>query len=102
MYKLVVAQLAHQNLDNIVSYIAVQLANRAAASDFLDEVDRCYDYLRSNPMMYSKCGDSRLGKLGYRKVVIRNYILVYKVDEISKTVIVLRFFYGARDYAKLI
>lgn len=53
-------------------------------------------------MMYSKCGDSRLEKEGYRKAVIKNYILVYKVGEIGKTVIVLRFFYGARDYAILI
>jgi len=35
MYKLIVTELAHQDLDNIVSYIAVQLANPAAASNFL-------------------------------------------------------------------
>jgi hypothetical protein len=40
MYKLVVTELAHQDLDNIVSYIAIQLANPAAASDFLDKVDK--------------------------------------------------------------
>lgn len=102
MYKLVVTELAHQDLDSIVSYIAVQLANPAAASDFLDDVDKCYGYLKSNPMMYSKCNDSRLEKEGYRKAVIKNYILVYKVDESAKRVSVLRFFYGARDYAKLI
>lgn len=102
MYKLIVTEFAHQDLDNIVSYIAVQLANTAAASDFLDEVERCYGYLKSNPMMYSKCDDSRLKKYGYRKAVIKNYILVYKVDEIGKTVVALRFFYGSRDYARLI
>jgi plasmid stabilization system protein ParE len=44
MYKLVVTELAHQDLDNIVSYIAIQLANPVAASDFLDKVDKCYGY----------------------------------------------------------
>jgi plasmid stabilization system protein ParE len=39
MYKLIVSELAHQDLDKIVSYIAVKLANPTAASDFLDEVD---------------------------------------------------------------
>lgn len=92
MYKLIVTELAHRDLDNIASYIAVQLANSPAASDFFDKVDRCYGYLERNPME----------KEGYRKAVIKNYILVYKVDEIGKTVIVLRFFYGARDYTKLI
>jgi mRNA-degrading endonuclease RelE of RelBE toxin-antitoxin system len=41
-------------------------------------------------------------KEGYRKAVIKNYILLYKVDETAKTVSVLRFFYGARDYMKLV
>lgn len=102
MYKLVVTELAHQDLDDIVAYIAVQLANPAAASDFLDEVDKCYGFLKSNPMMYSKCNDRRLEKEGYRKAVIKNYILIYKVDKSVNTVSVLRFFYGARDYANLI
>lgn len=102
MYKLIVTELAHQDLDNIISYIAVQLANPTAASDFLDEVDKCYGYLKSNPMMYSKCQDNRLGKEGYRKAVVKNYIIVYKVDEKSETVSILRFFYGTQDYAKLI
>lgn len=102
MYKLIVTELAHQDLDNIVSYIAVQLANPTAASDFLDEVDKCYGYLKRNPLMYSKCQDSRLEKEGYRKVVVKNYIIIYKVDENDKKVNILRFFYGAQDYAKLI
>jgi plasmid stabilization system protein ParE len=102
MYKLIVTELAHQDLDNIVSYIADQLANPAAASNFLDEVDKCYGYLKNNPLMYSKCQDSRLEKEGYRKAVLKNYIIIYKVDEDAKKVSILRFFYGAQDYAKLI
>lgn len=36
MYKLLVSKLTHQHLDNIVSYIAVQLANPKAAGDYFD------------------------------------------------------------------
>ncbi len=102
MYKLIVSELAHQDLDNIISYIAIQLANPTAASDFLDEVDKCYGYLKGNPMMYAKCQDKRLEKEGYRKALIKNYVLVYKINETSKTVSILRFFYSAQDYVKLI
>ncbi|WP_430016628.1 type II toxin-antitoxin system RelE/ParE family toxin [Paenibacillus naphthalenovorans] len=52
--------------------------------------------------MYPKCQDNRLEKEGYRKAVIKNYILVYKVDEGAEKVVILRFFYGAQDYNKLI
>ncbi|MDD4802147.1 MAG: type II toxin-antitoxin system RelE/ParE family toxin [Syntrophomonas sp.] len=58
MYKLKVSELAHQDLDKVVSYIAVQLANPKAAGDFLAELDKCYGYLRSNPLMYAKCQEA--------------------------------------------
>lgn len=102
MYKLVVSELAHRDLDNIVSYIAVQLANPIAATHFLDEVEKCYGYLKSNSLMYERCHDACLEKEGYRKAIIKNYVLVYKVDEAVKAVIIYRFFYGAQDYVKLI
>jgi len=62
MYKLIVSELAHQDLDNIISYIAVQLVNPIAATAFLDEVDKCFGYLKSNPMIYEKCQDKLLEK----------------------------------------
>jgi len=102
MYKLIISEFAHQDLDSIVSYIAVQLANPMAASGFLDEVEKCYDYLKGNPMMYEKCQDKRLVKDGYRRAMIKNYLLVYKINEDLQTVGILRFFYSAQDYVKLI
>lgn len=102
MYRLVITELAHEDLDNIVSYIAVQLNNPVAAANFLDEVERCYGFLKSNPLIYERCHDVRLETEGYRKATINNYVLVYKVDETVKTVIIYRFFYGAQNYILLI
>jgi toxin ParE1/3/4 len=102
MYKLIVSELAHQDLDGIVSYVAVELSNPIAAKNFLDEVTKCYDYLKTNPFMYEKCDNKRLKKEDYRKALIKNYLLIYKVDEDSKVVSIIRFFYGAQDYINLI
>ena len=88
MFELVVSESAHEDLDNIISYIAVKLASPIAATGRLQEVARCYDV--------------RLAKEGYRKATLKNYVLVYKVDEAAKAVVVYRFFYGAQDYVKLI
>lgn len=52
--------------------------------------------------MYERCYDAFLEKKGYRKATINNYVLVYKVEEAARTVIIHRFFYGAQDYVKLI
>ena len=102
MYKLLISELAHQDLDSIVSYIAVQLANPKAAGDFLDEVTACYGFLKNNPMMYEQCQVRGFGKEEYRKAIIKNYVLVYKINESSRTVSIMRFFYGAQEYMKLL
>lgn len=102
MYKLVITELAQSDLDDIVSYIAVNLANPSAASDFLDEVEKCYAHLKNNPFIYAKSDDIRLEREGYRKALIKNYLLMFKINREQNTVIVYRFFYGARDYLKLL
>lgn len=102
MYKLIISELAHIDLDHIVSYIAVELANPMAAANFLDEVEKCYGYLKTKPLIYECSHDSLLSKLGYHKVNIKNYVLIYRVDETAAAVTIYRFFYGAQDYMKLI
>ena len=102
MYKINVSELAHHDLDRIASYITVNLASPMATTNFLDEVEKCYDHLKHNPYMYAKCQNMRLKKEEYRKIPIKNYLLVYKIIEKNKTVNILRFFYGAQDYLKLI
>ena len=39
-----------------------------------------------------------LAQKGYRKVLIKNYVLVFKVNEAKKVVTIYRLFYGAEDY----
>ena len=102
MYKLIVTEAAHQDLDNIVAYISVQLSNPKSAGEFANAVTACHGFLKNNPVMYERCQDGRLRQEGYRKAVIKNYVLVYKINEASKTVSIMRFFYGAQDYTKLI
>jgi toxin ParE1/3/4 len=102
MFKLLITELAHQDLDDIVSYISVQLGNVGAAARLLDDLDQCYSHLRENPQMFELCRDHHLAASGYRKVPINNYVLIYKVDNNKSTVTILRIFYGGRDYPNII
>lgn len=101
-YKIVETELALQDLDRILAYIALALANPPAASDFADAVDACYSDLEEMPLMYGFCSDPRLRAMQYHKAVIKNYVMVYKVDEVEKAVHILRFFHGRQDYENLI
>lgn len=102
MYELNISELANSDLDEIVSYIAEKLLNPKAASDFLNEVEKCYSYLETNPYIYAICSEPELIMKGYRKAQIKNYLVVFSVDDDTKTVNILRFFYGARNYYDLL
>ena len=101
-YKIVETQLAGQDLDSILEYIALSLANPSAAAAFADKVEKCYLGLQSMPMMYELCRDKHLRAFGYRKVSIGNHIMIYKINELDKTVVIMRFFYGRQDYKRLL
>ena len=100
MYELLLTDAAGQDLDSIVEYIAVKLSNPSAASAFLDSVEKCFVILRKTPLAYAECLDKVLQSKRYRKAVINNYVLIYRVDADTRSVYILRFFYGAQDYAK--
>ena len=101
-YDLFVTEAAHEDLEEVLSYIAGDLANPGAAANLLDQVEACYEQLKDFPALYESCHDLQLRNLGYRKVVIGNFVLVYQPAEAEKRVYILRFFYGGRDYEKLI
>ena len=101
-YKIIETELAQQDLNDIVDYIICSLENPSAAATLLDEVEACYNTLERHPMVFEACHDPHLKALNYRKAIIRNYIMIYKVSEPTRTVSVMRFFHGRQDYEKLI
>lgn len=101
-YKLVVSKPAENDLEDILQYISKDLSVPKAASDFLDEVLKCYDNVSETPLMYALCDNDRLKGKKYRKAIIKNYIMFYRVDETSNTVYIMRFLYGRRDYINLL
>ena len=48
-YQYRLSQKAEADLDGIVSYIAVELSNPQAASDFVDKLGKVIDEIRSFP-----------------------------------------------------
>jgi plasmid stabilization system protein ParE len=101
-FKLVVSEDAHNDIDEIVSYMVNELQSPQAASHFLDDVEQAYIRIADNPYLFALCSDKRLQELGYHKVVIKNYLVLYREDEETNTIYVVRIVYGGCDYAKLL
>ncbi|MCL1914055.1 MAG: type II toxin-antitoxin system RelE/ParE family toxin [Eubacteriaceae bacterium] len=98
MYKKRVSGLADSDLRRIIGYIKHSLFAPGAASSFMGAVQECYGRLEKKPYIYALCNDERLAREGYRKAPVKNYVLIYKIDEEAKAVDIYRFFFGAEDY----
>ncbi len=101
-YKIVISKEAHKDIDDIVNYIAIELANPTAATSFLDDVEKSYTEVLNNPRMYSLCQDARLSREGYRKIVIKNYLVLYRIDDEAKKIFIVRIIYGGRNYPEFV
>ncbi len=98
MFRLVITEAAHDDLDEALAYIATVLENPAAAIALTDEVETVYRAIRAHPEAHPFCDSPRLTAMGYRKAAVKNYLFVFRVDSTGKRVIVLRFFHQTQDY----
>jgi len=98
MFTLEITASAEDDLDSITDYLGFELSNPSAVTAFLDEVDRVSDSLQDDPELFPLCRDSHLADLGYRKAVVRAYVMIYEIDTAVQCVRVLRFFHGSEDY----
>lgn len=101
-YKLQITERAEELLDQILNYIFYNLKNEQAGKHLLDEMERIYDRLETEPMQFPICRDSYLANKGYREAIIHrmNYIVVFIVD--SNIVHILGVFHSLEDYSRKI
>ncbi len=102
VYKIIETNLAGQDLDNILNYIMTELHNHTAAKNLLNDIEQRYALLEQNPFMYALCQTPKLNSLGYHKVAIKNYIMIYKIDKSDNIVYIMRFFHGMQNYEELL
>lgn len=102
MYKIVITNLAENDLKDAISYISNELKNKTAAKNLLDETESVINSLSDMPDRYPVVRDTALAAQGIRMINIRNYSAFYVVREESNSVTVLRFLYSRRDWINIL
>lgn len=92
---------AESDLDGIVSYMAVELANPQAASDFVDKLKDNIDEARAFPESGSLVDNELLQVENLRKKLIGNYIMYYLPDMREKIIYILRIVYGKQNITEI-
>jgi addiction module RelE/StbE family toxin len=87
-YKTRTLLTAQRDLETIDEYLSQFYASTAAK--FFEKYDRQTLLLEDNPYMGATYKD-------YRRLVVFEFLVFYKVDEDSKTVSIYRVIHGSRD-----
>lgn len=95
-------QKADVDLDDIVGYMAVELANPKAASDFVDKLQEVIEEARSFPESGSLVVNEFVPTTEVRKKLVANYIMYYLPDSAEKMIFVLRIVYGRRNVDEIL
>ena len=97
-YQIRLLRIAEEDLTEIISFIAAD--NPVAANTIADKIEKDIELLSENPMIGRIPRDEDIKTLGYRYIIVQNYIVFYTIEE--KTIFIHRILHGTRDYKTLL
>ncbi len=99
-YKRKILKEAAREYREIVRYLATVLGSPDAARGFMDEFDYQLDLACAMPELYGLSRMKELAALGYRSMLVKNYVALYKIE--GNVVVIAHIFHQSQDYAKLV
>jgi len=90
--------IAEEDFTEIISFIAAD--NTKAVLNLADKIEKNLELLSENPLLGKSPVDSDLKFLGYRYLIIDNYIIFYTIEK--RTILIHRILHSARNYKSLI
>ncbi len=97
-----VSEPAENDLRDIVRYIASQLSAPISALSMMELLEEAMAGLSDMPQRCPLVEDERLSQMGYRKLIVKNYVVFFSIDEKTKVVDVERILYGRRDWLRIL
>jgi toxin ParE1/3/4 len=97
-YQIRLLRIAEEDFTEIISFIADD--NPTAAEAMAVKIEKNIELLVENPMLGRIPKDEDIKNLGYRYIIVQNYIIFYTIEE--KTILIHRILHGARNYKSLL
>jgi len=93
-YQIRLLRIAEEDFTEILKFIADD--NPTAAESIATKIEKNLELLSDNPHLGRIPRDEEIRNLGYRYIIVQNYIIFYTIEE--KTIFIHRILHGARDY----
>ena len=101
-FTVVVTDPAAKDLQGIADYIAKDLREPATARKQLSRIREAVLGLADFPTRHALVADDVLAALGYRMLVVDNYLVFYITASAEDTVTIVRVLYGRRDWMSIL
>lgn len=101
-YRVNLTEPAENDLVDIVKYIASQLSAPLSVPNMMDLLDEALTGLPDLPQYCPVVKDERLSQMGYRKLIVKNYVVFFSIDEKNKVVNTKRILYVRRDWLRIL
>lgn len=97
-YQIKFTKYAHKDIEEIFDYIANTLKVPDTAMKLIDELEAAVNTLASMPL---RCAERKIGAYagkGYRQLFVKNFTVIFRVDEASKQVIIVTVRYSRSSF----
>lgn len=97
-YQIRLLRIAEEDFTEIVKFIVDD--NPTAAEVMANKIEKNLELLSDNPHLGRIPRDEDIRNLGYRYIIVQNYIIFYTIED--RTVLIHRILHGARNYKSLL
>ena len=97
-YNVFISPQAYRDLDEIYAYIAAELLSPDTAADLVDEIEEAIFRLEQLPERGAERKTGLYANKGYRQLFVKNYTIVYRVDNDLKTVMIITVKYSHQNF----
>lgn len=87
-----------KEIKKIYEYIKYNFYLENTASSIMIEIEEKVNNLKRYPKMYNEVDKYKDMYRKYRKIVVKNYILLYTIDENNKKIYISHMYYGGSNY----
>ena len=101
-YKIIVSEKYHNDLRNIISYVSGDLDSPYTAEHLLDKIEASVEGLSTFPYRFPLINDPYLRYRGFRKCIVKRYIIFYQIIEDEKLVYIHRILHSRQSLLNII
>lgn len=100
-YDIQILPEAESDIRKTFDYIAKKLLNQTAADNLMLEIYNAVDTVAHFPYSMPILKNKRVTTKEYRRIMINNYALIYKINESAKEILIMAMFYAPSNYIKI-